>query len=214
MAASSLLSVLSPRSQLAALLLLVLLLAVGAGANYDSKAVSALCSKTTDMASCLKVFPTLPDTAIANASDSLKLYRVLSEYCMSKIDEAKSFAEAMIYRKKGYEGVISQTDIESEPAPPHISSKCLASCNESIGVVYSILLCGRTYPEDKPPIIHQNLTALFRGGHPPPLCETGCPDSSSSNSETILATKFHYIWTLLHLMDAILQHFFSGLTPA
>uniref|UniRef100_A0A0E0MDC6 Uncharacterized protein n=1 Tax=Oryza punctata TaxID=4537 RepID=A0A0E0MDC6_ORYPU len=85
--------------------------------------------------------------------------------------------------------------------------KCLLSCNKTIGIVDGILTCGNTYLEDRPPIIHQNLTMLFHGSHPLPLCKSGCADRSSSEGEALLATKFNNIWTLLDLMEAVLPEY-------
>uniref|UniRef100_A0A0E0R573 Uncharacterized protein n=1 Tax=Oryza rufipogon TaxID=4529 RepID=A0A0E0R573_ORYRU len=87
--------------------------------------------------------------------------------------------------------------------------KCLLSCNKTIGDVDAIQTCGNTYMEDRPPMIHQNLTVLFHGGHPLPLCKSGCSERSSSEGEAILATKFKYIWTLLDLLEAVLPEYLS-----
>ncbi|KAF2909897.1 hypothetical protein DAI22_11g061200 [Oryza sativa Japonica Group] len=89
MAGSS--SLASPRSLQLPLLLLFLLVAAAIG-SYDPK---AFCSKTTDVASCLKVFPTLPDI-VTKAQDNQELYKRLVHYCSFKTYEATSLAESMI----------------------------------------------------------------------------------------------------------------------
>uniref|UniRef100_A0A0E0R578 Pectinesterase inhibitor domain-containing protein n=1 Tax=Oryza rufipogon TaxID=4529 RepID=A0A0E0R578_ORYRU len=71
MAGSS--SLASPHSLLLPLLLLFLLVAAAIG-SYDPK---AFCSKTTDIASCLRVFPTLPDI-VTKAQDNKELYKRLT----------------------------------------------------------------------------------------------------------------------------------------
>ncbi|XP_040382138.1 uncharacterized protein LOC121054962 [Oryza brachyantha] len=181
----------SPRSLLLLQLLLIVVVNAGTGSTYDPK---ALCSTTTDKASCLKVFPTLPDD-VAKVSDNHELYTLLFDYISTETYEATSLAEAML-EKKG----------EDATAP----GKCLLSCNRTVNEVDAILKCGFIRLEDRPPIIHQNLTVLFHGGHQPPPCKSACPDRSSSNSEALLATKFHYIWSLLDLMEASLQELFPG----
>uniref|UniRef100_A0A0E0BGA8 Uncharacterized protein n=1 Tax=Oryza glumipatula TaxID=40148 RepID=A0A0E0BGA8_9ORYZ len=185
-------------------LLLFLLVAAaigGATGSYDPK---AFCSKTTDVASCLRVYPTLPDD-VAKSQDNQVFYTQMELYCGFKIYEATTTAadpkiSAPFFPQwKRDEAITTKT-------PP---GKCLLSCNKTIGEVDDILTCGNTYMEDRPPIIHHNLTVLFHGGHPPPLCKSGCPDGSSSEGETLLATKFKYIWSLLDLMEAVLPEYLS-----
>uniref|UniRef100_A0A0E0F377 Pectinesterase inhibitor domain-containing protein n=1 Tax=Oryza meridionalis TaxID=40149 RepID=A0A0E0F377_9ORYZ len=209
MAGSS--SLASPRSlQLPLLFLLVAAAIGGATGSYDPK---ALCSKTTDMASCLKVFPTLPDK-VAKAQDNQEFYTQMELYCGFKIYEASSLAESMIATTTAADPVIIATFFPQWKGDEAITTKtppgkCLLSCNKTIGEVDDILTCGNTYMEDRPPIIHQNLTILFHGGHPPPLCKSGCSDGSSSEGEALLATKFKYIWSLLDLMEAVLPEYLS-----
>uniref|UniRef100_A0A0E0MDD3 Pectinesterase inhibitor domain-containing protein n=1 Tax=Oryza punctata TaxID=4537 RepID=A0A0E0MDD3_ORYPU len=203
-------SLASSLSLLLPLLFLLVATAIGgATGSYDPK---ALCSKTTDMASCLRVFPTLPDD-VAKARDNQEFYTQMELYCGFKIYEASSLAEAMIATTAAAPPIVStnffkekKADMTMFKTPP---GKCLLSCNKTIGDVDDILTCGNTYLEDRPPIIHQNLTVLFHGGHPLPLCKSGCPDKSSSEGEAVLATKFNYIWTLLDLMEAVLPKYLS-----
>ncbi|BAH95126.1 uncharacterized protein [Oryza sativa Japonica Group] len=207
MAGSS--SLASPRSLQLPLLLLFLLVAAAIG-SYDPK---AFCSKTTDVASCLKVFPTLPDI-VTKAQDNQELYKRLVRYCSFKTYEATSLAESMIATTTAANPANIATFFEQWKGDEAITTKtppgkCLLSCNKTIGEVNAILTCGHTYMEDRPPIIHQNLTVLFHGGHPPSLCKSGCLDGSSSEGEVLLATKFNYIWSLLDLMEAVLPEYLS-----
>ncbi|XP_052135697.1 uncharacterized protein LOC127754256 [Oryza glaberrima] len=193
------------------LLLLLLAAAVsGATGSYDPK---AFCSKTTDVASCLRVYPTLPDD-VAKSQDNEQLYTRLYDYCGVKIYEASSLAESMIATTTAADPVIIATFFPQWKGDEAITTKthpgkCLLSCNKTIGDVDAIQTCGNTYMEDRPPMIHQNLTVLFHGGHPLPLCKSGCPERSSSEGEAILATKFKYIWTLLDLLEAVLPEYLS-----
>uniref|UniRef100_A0A0E0MDD2 Pectinesterase inhibitor domain-containing protein n=1 Tax=Oryza punctata TaxID=4537 RepID=A0A0E0MDD2_ORYPU len=203
-------SLASPLSLVLPLLFLLVTTAIrGATGSYNPK---AFCSKTTDVASCLKVFPTLPDN-VSKAQDNQELYKRLVRYCSIKTYEASSLAEAMIATTTVAPAIVStnffkekKADMTMFKTPP---GKCLLSCNKTIGDVDDILTCGHTYMEDRPPIIHQNLTVLFHGGYPLPLCKSGCPDRSSSEGEAVLATKFNYIWTLLDLMEAVLPEYLS-----
>uniref|UniRef100_A0A0E0MDC7 Pectinesterase inhibitor domain-containing protein n=1 Tax=Oryza punctata TaxID=4537 RepID=A0A0E0MDC7_ORYPU len=208
----------SCRSLVLPLLFLLVATAIrGATGSYNPK---AFCSKTTDVASCLRVFPTLPDN-VAKAQDNQEFYKRLVRYCSIKNYEATSLAEAMIATTTAADPIIIATffpqwkgdEVITTKTPP---GKCLLSCNKTIGDVHDILVCGHTYMEDRPPIIHQNLTVLFHGGHPLPLCKSGCPDRSSSEGEAVLATKLNYIWTLLDLMEAVLPEYLSetGMTTS
>uniref|UniRef100_A0A0D3HJ54 Uncharacterized protein n=1 Tax=Oryza barthii TaxID=65489 RepID=A0A0D3HJ54_9ORYZ len=88
------------------LLLLLLAAAVsGATGSYDPK---AFCSKTTDVASCLRVYPTLPDD-VAKSQDNEQLYTRLYDYCEVKIYEASSLAESMIATTTAADPVIIPT---------------------------------------------------------------------------------------------------------
>uniref|UniRef100_A0A0E0R574 Pectinesterase catalytic domain-containing protein n=1 Tax=Oryza rufipogon TaxID=4529 RepID=A0A0E0R574_ORYRU len=156
MAGSS--SLASPRSLQLPLLLLFLLVAAAIG-SYDPK---AFCSKTTDVASCLKVFPTLPDI-VTKAQDNQELYKRLVRYCSFKTYEATSLAESMIATTTAANPANIATFFEQWKGDEAITTKtppgkCLLSCNKTIGEVNAILTCGHTYMEDRPPIIHQNLT--------------------------------------------------------
>uniref|UniRef100_A0A0E0MDD1 Pectinesterase inhibitor domain-containing protein n=1 Tax=Oryza punctata TaxID=4537 RepID=A0A0E0MDD1_ORYPU len=201
----------SHRSLLLPLRLLLLAAAVsGATGSYEPK---AFCFKTTDVASCLRVFPTLPDD-VAKSQDNEQLYTGLYDYSGDKIYEATSLAESMIATTTAADPVIIATFFPQWKGDEAITTKtppgkCLLSCNKTIGDIDAIQTCGHTYMEDRPPMIHQNLTVLFHGGHPLPFCKSGCPDRSSSEGEAILATKFKYIWSLLDLMEAVLPEYLS-----
>uniref|UniRef100_A0A0E0F371 Uncharacterized protein n=1 Tax=Oryza meridionalis TaxID=40149 RepID=A0A0E0F371_9ORYZ len=143
----------------------------GATGSYDPK---AFCSKTTDVASCPRVYPTLPDD-VAKSQDNEQLYTRLYDYCGVKIYEASSLAESMIATTTTADPVIIATFFPQWKGDEAITTKtppgkCLLSYNKTIGDVDDIQTCGNTYMEDRPPMIHQNLTVLFHGGHPLPLC--------------------------------------------
>lgn len=140
-----------------------------------------LCRGASDQKSCAKVIESIPGIQGADAAG--KISDLCLHFAANMTTEAKALADTALAEAKG--------------KPPY----CLEACAKNLTSMADVLVDLPAKQDDMNAYLTaKNFRAKFKHDDPP-ICEKDCRNKSTTADETLLAYKFHEIWSVVKVAN-------------